>query len=429
MRLRPRLGLMLTTVAAASLAACAVETSGPSSDPSPSRERESSTASDEAPATGPLGWGPTAEELDQARAMVADWDSDRLAGQLIVGRYAGTDPAEVGELVKKLHLAGVCVTSDNVADTGQVLATTKAVQDAVTADGREFPAVIGVDQEGGTVSHLRGVATDFPPFASAGTAIESDRKQGRKVVRQASYAMAMELRALGFTWVFAPVADVTIGAADPTIGSRSPSDDPKIAAKATAAAVKGFNAAGVVSTTKHFPGHGGVTSDSHTSLPVLSSTFEELEKHDLVPFRAGVQAGAPAVMMSHIAVEAFDRRRPASLAPAAYDVLRDTGGFQGIAVTDSMGMGAVMGFDQPGIKALVAGADLLLMPADTTATHGAVSKAIESGRIPRERAEEAAARVIAVQLWQQRVAAKKQVPEDVVEKAQVASDRLSEFGS
>ncbi|WP_109506312.1 glycoside hydrolase family 3 N-terminal domain-containing protein [Nocardioides speluncae] len=423
-----RLRLLLAAAATASLAACAVETSGPSGDPSPSQDRAPSTAAEEAPATGPLGWGPTAGELDQARELIADWDSDRLAGQLIVGRYAGTDPAEVRALVEKLHLAGVCVTSDNVADTDQVMATTQAVRDAMAADGRDFPAVIGVDQEGGTVSHLRGVATDFPPFASAGAAIEADRKQGRKVVRQASYAMAMELRALGFTWVFAPVADVTIGAADPTIGSRSPSEDPKIAARATAAAVKGFNAAGVVSTTKHFPGHGGVTSDSHTSLPVLSSTFAELEKHDLVPFRAGVQAGAPAVMMSHIAVEAFDARRPASLAPAAYDVLRDTGGFQGIAITDSMGMGAVMGFDQPGIKALVAGADLLLMPADTAKTHAAVSRAIESGRIPRERAEEAAARVIAVQLWQQRIAANKQVPTDVVEKAQTASDKLADLG-
>lgn len=427
MRLRPRLGLLLATMTAASLAACAVETSGPSSDPSPSRDRQTTTEQ-EAPSTGPLGWGPTAEELDQARDLVADWDAERLAGQLIVGRYAGTDPAEVGALVKKLHLAGVCVTSDNVVDTDQVRATTKAVQDAVAADGREFPAVIGVDQEGGTVSHLRGVATDFPPFAAAGAAIEADRKKGGNAVRKASYAMAMELRALGFTWVFAPVADVTIGDADPTIGSRSPSSDPKVAAGATAAAVKGFNAAGVVSTTKHFPGHGGVTSDSHTSLPVLRLSFEELEKHDLVPFRAGVEAGAPAVMMSHIAVQAFDARRPASLAPAAYDVLRDTGGFQGIAITDSMGMGAVAAFEQPGIKALNAGADLLLMPADTTKTHAAVAKAIESGRIPRERAEEAAARVIAVQLWQQRIAAKKQVPEDVVEQAQVASERLAELG-
>lgn len=360
--------------------------------------------------------------------MVADWDADRLAGQLIVGRYAGTDPAEVGALVKKLHLAGVCVTADNVADADQVRATTKAVADAVAADGREFPAVIGVDQEGGTVAHLRGVATDFPPFASAGTAIEADRRQGRRVVRDASYAMAMELRALGFTWIFAPVADVTIGAADPTIGSRSPSQDPKIAGEATAVAVKGFNAAGVVSTTKHFPGHGGVTSDSHTSLPVLSSTFAELEKKDLVPFRAGVKAGAPAVMMSHIAVKAFDARRPASLAPAAYDVLRDTGGFQGVAITDSMGMGAVATFDQSGIQALRAGADLLLMPADTTETHAAVSKAIDSGRLSRKRVEEAAARTIAVQLWQARIAGKMPVPPDVVEKAQLASNRLAGLG-
>ncbi|WP_308203860.1 glycoside hydrolase family 3 N-terminal domain-containing protein, partial [Frankia gtarii] len=132
-----------------------------------------------------------------------------------------------------------------------------------------YPPVLGVDQEGGYVSHLRGIATEFPAFDAAGVAISADGRSGREVVRQAAYATGLELRDLGFTWVFAPVADVTIGAADPTIGTRSASEDPAVAAKATAAAVRGFEAAGVVSTAKHFPGHGAATSDSHDTLPVL----------------------------------------------------------------------------------------------------------------------------------------------------------------
>ena len=129
-------------------------------------------------------------------------------------------------MVRDLHLAGVSVTGDNVLDRDQVLAMTSAITDAAAADGRDYPPVIGVDQEGGYVSHLRGIATDFPHFQSAGLAIAADARLGRRVTRAAALATGLELRDLGFTWVFAPVADVTIGAADPTIGARSPSRGP-----------------------------------------------------------------------------------------------------------------------------------------------------------------------------------------------------------
>ena len=215
----------------------------------------------------PLGWGPTVGELEKAQAIVADMSSEQLAGQVIVGRFHGTDPTEVATMLREQHLAGISITNGNVVDETQVRAMTAALTQASLDDGRTYPPVLGVDQEGGYVSHLRGIATEFPAFDAAGAAIEADGATGREIVRQAAYATGLELRDLGFTWVFAPVADVTIGAADPTIGTRSASEDPAIAAKATAAAVRGFDAAGVVSTVKHFPGHGAATSDSHDTLP------------------------------------------------------------------------------------------------------------------------------------------------------------------
>ena len=110
---------------------------------------------------------------------------------------------------------------------------------------------------------------------------------GAASTRAAALTTGLELRGLGFTWVFAPVADVTIGAADPTIGPRSPSEDPAIAAQAIGAAVKGYDDAGIVSTVKHFPGHGTATNDSHDTLPVVDSTLAEIEAHDLPPFDVG----------------------------------------------------------------------------------------------------------------------------------------------
>ena len=196
-------------------------------------------------------------------------------------------------MVRDLHLAGVSVTGANVLDADQVLAMTSALAQAAKDDGRDFPPVIGVDQEGGYVSHLRGIATEFPHFQTAGLAIEADARLGRRVTRAAALTTGLELRGLGFTWVFAPVADVTIGAADPTIGPRSPSEDPAVAAQAIGAAIKGYDDAGIVSTVKHFPGHGTAINDSHDTLPVVDSTLAEIEAHDLPPFESAIRhAGA-----------------------------------------------------------------------------------------------------------------------------------------
>ncbi|WP_235537301.1 glycoside hydrolase family 3 N-terminal domain-containing protein [Nocardioides sp. Soil805] len=409
--------------------ASAPEPAGDPASSSPSPEAVSPSAESPAAETtdpdAPLGWGPTVGELEEAQALVAGWSSEQLAGQVIVGRYLGTDPAAVAAMVREHHLAGVSVTNGNVVDEAQVRATTAAVSEAVAADGRDFPAVIGVDQEGGYVSHLRGIATEFPAFDAAGAAIAADGTTGREAVRQAAYATGMEVRDLGFTWVFAPVADVTIGAADPTIGTRSASEDPAIAAKATATAVRGYDAAGVVSTIKHFPGHGAATSDSHDTLPVLDSSLQEIRSHDLPPFEAAIASHAPAVMMSHLDLTAIAPGVPASLAPEVYDLLRDDLGFEGVTITDSLGMGAVAASWKPAVAALNAGADLLLMPVDTVETHRVLTRAIDDGDVTRKRAEEAASRVVALQMWQQRVAEATPVPADVTTLAGEAAAALT----
>jgi len=118
---------------------------------------------------------------------------------VIVGRFHGTDPAEPARMVRDLHIAGVSVTGANVADLDQVRAMTAGIAQAAADDGRDFPPVIGVDQEGGYVSHLRGIATEFPHFASAGQAIAADHKEGRRATRVAALTTALELRGLGFT--------------------------------------------------------------------------------------------------------------------------------------------------------------------------------------------------------------------------------------
>ena len=315
------------------------------------------------------------------------------------------------------------MTASNIVDSDQVRATTEAVARAVAGTGRDFPPVIGVDQEGGVVAHLGEAATTFPSFATAGAAVQNGRS-GRRVVADAARAAGLELRSLGFTWVWAPVGDVTIGSADPTIGSRSPSTDPAVAARAVAAAIRGYRDAAIASTVKHFPGHGAATEDSHEVLPVLDTAMPELVARDLPPFEAAIGAGTPGVMVGHLDVAAIAPGVPATLAPEAYELLREEYDFEGVAVTDSLGMGAVTTRDRPPVAALLAGADLLLMPVDSRLAHSIVTRAIRRGEVPRERVEEAAARVVAAQLWLQRAGQETPVPDDIAAQAAAASQAL-----
>ena len=348
------------------------------------------------------------DELADASALVSTWTPEQLAGGVIVTRYGGTDPSTPAALVSELHLAGVIVMGDNVAGTDQVVATAAAVQQAAAADGRDWPAIVSVDQEGGRVARLTGEVTAFPSLMTGGAAVAGDPDTGREAVKGAGLAAGSQLRALGFTWVNAPVADVTLGPSDPTIGSRSPGGDPALASQVVVAAVEGYRGAGIVPVVKHYPGHGSVTVDSHKGLPVQDASLADLRARDLVPFAQAARAGAPVVMMSHLAVQAFEPGVPATLSSAAYTSLRSDAGFAGVTVTDALDMAAVMAAYGPGdasVAALAAGADVLLMPSDVRAAHAAVAAAITDGTVPRARAEEAAAKVIALQRWQARLAA------------------------
>ena len=213
---------------------------------------------------------------------------------------------------------------------------------------------------------------------------------------EAGTGLAAELAPLGFTVDFAPTADVTIGPADPTIGARSMSADPRAAASLSAGFARGMLAGGMLPAVKHFPGHGSVTTDSHKSLPVQNATLGQLKARDWKPFQSAVKAGAPMIMTGHIAVRALEPGVPASLSKATYAALRGLG-FKGVAVTDGLNMGAVTGRYPNGSAApaaLAAGADLLPMPADAAAAHAAVVRAVTGGTLPLQRLEEAARRVV-----------------------------------
>ncbi len=435
-------GAVLTALALSACAGGAVA-SGSSAGPSSPADTPADTAtgsdrSGTAPASADLAgaspspsgqWGPTPAELAAARQQVAVWTPQQLAGQVIVGRFHGTDAKSAARLVGELHLAGISLTGSNIEDAAQVRALTKAVTATVAEDRPGTAPVLSVDQEGGPVAHLRGVSTPLPSFMAAGAAMAGalagdDPAAGDEAVGGLAEATALELRSLGFTWIFAPVADVTIGPKDPIIRDRSASSDPKVAAATVTAAVRGFASGAIVPVVKHFPGHGSVTEDSHKALPVQSATLAELTARDLVPFDAAVAAGTPAVMMSHLAVKAVDPGVPISLSAKGYALLRHRG-FTGVAITDSLGMGAVKRGGDPVVRAIANGADLALMPADTRVSHAALVKAVQNGTVPRDRIQDAAAKVLALQAHQYRQQSQVAVPGDAAARAGKAEAALS----
>ena len=372
---------------------------GPPSSDARTEDRAGGAASKPARRLDPMlgietGWGPSAAEIKQAVRIVRRMSTKQLAGQVIVTDYLGT--AAPVERVRRLHLGGVILFDSNVASSKAVRSEMRTLRRAVK---RPWPLWISADQEGGLVERLQHDLTRFPTFMSAGAA---DRPA---LARRAARASGRELAWLGLTADFAPVADVTAGPGDPTIGSRSASEFARRAATTVTAAARGYLDAGVVPVVKHFPGHGSAPADSHKVLPVVDRSRRRLRDIDLRPFRAAIEAGVPAVMVGHLDVRAYAPRRASSLArPIVNDLLRERLGFDGLVTTDALDMAAVTdraGSAASAVRALAAGVDLLVMPPDPRAARDGILAAVRSGELRLERLRQAAARQGALMLHRQ----------------------------
>ena len=370
-----------------------------------------------------LAAGPDEELRSRAAEAVAQMSLDQKAGQVLVGQLgaAGTSPEEL----ERLHLGGVIVMGDAVptsggeADLEALSAELTAVQEALQA-GRDWSGVVAVDQEGGLVARVKAPLTEWPTPMSYGAALAGagdDAEPGAtaELTRDGHRLMGAELAELGFTVDFAPSVDVTVGAADPAIGARSFSSDPEAVAALGAAGQQGLLQAGVLASPKHFPGHGSVEDDSHVTMPEQVQSVDELLSRDWAPFQDLIAAShreeqyAPMMMMGHLDVPELDPGVPSSVSSAAYEALRGLGDadYDGVVVTDALNMGALVerfGPNEAPVRALAAGADLLLMPSNVVGAHGALVSAVQDGEVPEERLTQAAERVVTMLMWRDAVA-------------------------
>jgi beta-N-acetylhexosaminidase len=362
--------------------------------------------------------GPSAASAQDSIRVERILDSlnlrDRVAQVVMpwtLGNYAAFDDSTfqvMQDWVDSLHVGGIIVSIGSPLDVASKLNRLQ--------ERSRLPLLIGADLESGSSFRLIG-GTPFP--SNMGVAATGSERDAYDIGR----ITALEGRAVGIQISFAPDADVNNNPANPIINTRSFGENPDQVATLVTAAVKGMQDNGMLATVKHFPGHGDTDIDSHISLPVIHSGWPRLEAVELVPFRAAIAAGVAAVMSAHIALPqlAGDSIRPATLSPAILTgVLRDSLHFHGLAVTDALGMGALVtryGAGETAVLAFEAGADILLQPADPKAAIDAVTQAVESGRISRERLDQSVRRILLTKLRQglmaRRTVALDRVPEVV----------------
>jgi beta-N-acetylhexosaminidase len=366
----------------------------------------------------PYSRRPSNEALNWANKELKHMSLDEKIGQLICVGINATFLNQDSDAFKAL--------SHQVQDNhiGGMILFRGAVYESVVLVNRmqqlaHYPLLISADLEAGSGMRFDDTV-NLPWNMAVGATNNPDyaRRQGALTAREA--------RALGVQQIYAPVADINNNAANPVINVRSYGEDPTAVGKFVAAFIEGVQSEGVIATAKHFPGHGDTATDSHRGLPEINVSRERLNAVELVPFRAAVNSGVGSVMTGHIGIPQVDPTAvnplprdiklkptdtdeggeivvekgtmPTTLSPVINLILRRDLGFDGLIVTDAMSMsGLTLYFTQEeaSVRALEAGADLLLKPADPDAAFRGVREAVLKGRMKEQRIDDSARRVLA----------------------------------
>ncbi|KQL54240.1 beta-N-acetylhexosaminidase [Heyndrickxia shackletonii] len=310
---------------------------------------------------------------------------------------------EIAQLIKQYHIGGVILFRENTVTADQTIRLTRAYQDAA----EKYGMLISVDQEGGIVTRLQ-TGTDFPGNMALG-ATRSEELAGKvgKVIGE-------ELEADGINMDFGPVMDVNVNPDNPVIGVRSFGADPQLVADLGKAYLNGLHQTNTASTAKHFPGHGDTAVDSHLGLPEVPYDMDRLKQVELYPFQQAMNAGIDAIMTAHVTFPKIDDTKVISQkdgteislpATLSYKVLtgliRGQMDFKGVIVTDAMNMGAIVDNFGPvdaAIRAVNAGADILLMPVGVEQVANGLYNAVYSGAIPVTRIDQSVERILTLKL-------------------------------
>jgi len=341
------------------------------------------------------------EQQRWVETTLAQMSLEEKIGQLLFTTYHGSFTAsdsdayaEMMRDITELHVGGfITITHGSPLGIVKDQAYPTAVLANELQSKSKYPLLIGADYERGTAMR-QDEGTSFPTaMALAAAGDPKDAYTMGKIT-------ALEARAVGVQWVYAPVCDVNNNPGNPIINTRSFGEDPARVAEYVTQFIRGVQDNGAMATAKHFPGHGDTATDSHIDLPVIKATRGRIESLELVPFRAAIAAGVGSIMTGHLSIPAFesDPSTPATLSTAILtDLLRNQLHFPGLVITDALDMGGITVRYAPGeaaVRAFLAGADALLMPPVPDAAYQALIDAVNSRRISKERLDASVRRLL-----------------------------------
>lgn len=335
--------------------------------------------------------------------------TEEKVGQLLIAHFHGkTANKESCTLIQQAKIGGIIYYNwaNGLTSPEQVQTLSSGLQQQAKGNPLAIPLFIAVDQEGGRIARLTQGFTQFPSNQALG------KTQDPRLAESNAIVMGKEMRAVGVNMNFAPVVDINNNPKNPVIGNRSFGDTAELVTAYGERALAGYHKAGIITTLKHFPGHGDVEIDSHEDLPVIHKSMEQLEKLELIPF-AKLSAQTDAIMTAHLLVPALDPEYCSTLSLKTLSYLRETIGFQGVIISDSLMMKGVLkkchSVDEAAIQAFNAGCDLLILGGkqliganlnaeldveDVLQIHQSLVNAVKSGRIQEERLNQSIERIL-----------------------------------
>ncbi len=399
-------GIILCVILSLTMAACArnesesssidIEESTALNSDVTMQDSESSPAaeSQQAPSSPP---SVEMDTQDTVSHIVSDMSLyDKICQLLVVTpeSLTGQSPVTVAgdttmQALQNMPVGGILYSKQNFVTQSQVKDMLAKIQSY-----SKIPLILTCDEEGGRVNRLMDtVGTTY-----IGPMLDY-KDQGADTAYQNAYTIASDMASLGFNFDMAPVADVWSNPDNTVIGDRAYSDDFQQAASLVSSAVHGFHAGGIGTALKHFPGHGDTSADSHFGAVYITKTLEELRENELLPFKAGIDAGSDMVMMGHLIISDVDDQP----APFSYkivtELLRNELGFDGVIITDGLQMDAMTEYYSSGeiaCKAILAGVDMLLCPENPQEAITALQNAVENGDISEQRIDESVERILAM---------------------------------
>jgi len=320
-------------------------------------------------------------------------DIAQQVGRLFVVGFEGkTASPYLLEWLAAGRVGGIILFARNVESPAQLAELTRSLHAASPR-----PILIGIDQEGGTVARMRGSFTESPSAMALSNT--NDEQQAESCYR----VLGAEMHALGLNWNYAPVVDISYNKDNPTVGVRSFGTQSSRVSRYAAAAVRGLQGQGVAACAKHFPGLGDTAVDTHLALPRIHTPLDHLLEHDMLPYRTLVEQGIASIMTTHTIYATLDDQSPATLSPHVIErLIRQELGYDGLVTSDCMEMKAIADHYAPAEYAALGalgGLDVILIShtrAVQEAAYTGLLAAVEAGRVPLARIEEANRRIEAV---------------------------------